>query len=171
VVLLHDNNILIGSTDIDSMHFYEQWMDKTGADQLRLNCCGCWWANHPALHIERDIYQITEGPSHTYFFSVQPGLWRCSSLKQLWSIFTVDYHDSENLQIQQYVKNTFNNYYVWDASCKQIHANSNDWDKYPHSFKTVHVILYGKWFLKCIDVIQDIAKEYNIDLTKRGFYG
>lgn len=164
VLVFHDNNILVDFTDIESFQYIEQWIYQNQPDQLRLHAGA---SETPGNHIYKDIYQML--PTDIYKYSVYPTIWKKVSLQNIFNTFpNKHYRDIENDETQQYIL-TMKNYYIWNLEKSPPRGCGSEVT--PHVIKYLHVILRGQWTLRWDkNEILKISQEYNIDLTKRGFY-
>ncbi len=162
VIFNQEVNIFYDKVHPETIDKTVKYMVDNNIDQVRLMLYG---NSYP---IKDDaMFHQSVGP---YYFSVATTLWRTSSFLRLADKYKdVNYRDFENA-VQQYTISTMKNYYL--SSSKDITHNPVGYlMTASHHWPQQHCIQYGKWF-KMTDyshkIINDIAAEFSIDLTKRG---
>ena len=161
VLLCFDNDILVGNVDAKKISEIVNEMENENIDQVRLVVGGI---NNPVFN---DELNKNNG---SYFFSVIPTLWNVKTLLDITYTFKdINYRTFEGLDIQNYVSK-FNNTYI--SSSKDI-KYTDEGHYLSYYFPICHCIGNGKWRnyspmnKKFID---EIASEYNIDLSIRGYW-
>ena len=161
IILNHDINILVNTIDIEYLHNIFTYMEINNIDQFRLFPSGV----NPII-TPNNFFEITSG----YYFSLATALWNKNSLLQISTMFKDHgYRCAECEPIQNYVKNTFKNYCVFSNEDVQLVPHGH---YLPKIFPVLHVTCCKKWsFSSSIEqkYINEISKEYNIDLNVRGF--
>lgn len=164
ILLMRDSDILVGPTDVIKLSYLEETIKKYDIDSLRLNNSG---VNDNDLHniIENDCYYINENSD--YLFSLYPTIWKKRSLLDLMKNFkTYKYYDMECKEINNFCKK-YKNCFVYNEACKIRQYN----ERYAHIIKFIHILQHGKWtYVHDPSYVLEIKKEFNIDLTKRGFH-
>ena len=154
VLLHHDNNCLYSDVSINAMNFFMRCMAEKSIDVLRLSACGV--LNQTVS--DPNIVTRNEGP---HYFSVFPSIWRRSSLLHLCRTLRKPYRECEDDESQEYAGKLCV-YYISptiydphrDVSCL-----------YP----SAHIIQSGKsCYSQCRWVIDNIVREYDVDLFIRG---
>ena len=164
VLLMRDSDILVDPTDFDMLKHIENTVLKYKIDSLRLNNSG---VDDKDLenYIENDCYLINNNSS--YLFSLYPTIWNKNSLQELMFNFKdYKYYDMECDVVNQYCKK-YINCFVYNTNTNLRQHN----ERYAHIIKFVHILQHGKWtYVHDPQYVLDIKKEFNIDLTKRGFH-
>jgi len=164
ILLMRDSDILVGPTDFNMLESIENTVIKYKIDSLRLNNSG---VDDTDLnnHIENDCYFINKNSN--YLFSLYPTIWNKVSLQELMFNFKdYKYYDMECEAINQFCKK-YINCFVYNETSKLRQYN----ERYAHIIKFIHILQHGKWtYVHDPQYVLDIQKEFNIDLTKRGFH-
>lgn len=155
-------NIFYDKVNPETIEKTIKYMVDNNIDQIRLMLYG----NYNPIKDDTMFHQST-GP---YYFSVATTLWKTSSFYKIADKYkSVNYRDFENI-VQNYVRDTMKNYYL--SSSKDITHNPIGYlMTSSYHWPQVHATSYGSWF-KMTDynhkLIDDIASEFEIDLSKRG---
>jgi hypothetical protein len=164
VLIFHENNILIDTTDSEEFHKIEEILYRDAPDQLRLHAGP---ANVPGIHIEGDVYKMVQ--NDPYKFSVYPTIWKKTSIIKLFETF----HDKSYRDIEgatHYYTMQLTNYYIWNYDkCPPVgHCAS---EITPHVIKFAHCIVRGEWTTGWhFDALLQLKKDYNINFKLRGFH-
>jgi len=161
IILNHDNNILIDKINTEYLNNLLTYMETNNIDQFRLFPSGVSISITP-----EKFFEIKAG----YYFSVATGIWKKESLLKITSEFKDhSYRCAECEQIQNYVKNNFKNYCVFSEEDIQLLPHGHF---LPKIFPVLHVTSCNRWSISSpIEkyYIEELSKEYNIDLNIRGF--
>jgi hypothetical protein len=161
IILNNDTNILVDKINIEYLKYIVTHMEYDNIDQFRLFPSGV-----DPIITSQNFFEITSG----YYFSVATGLWKKESLLKITCEFKEHgYRCAECEPIQSYVKNNFKNYCVFSNEDIQLVPHGH---YLPKMFPVLHVTCCKKWsFSSSIEqkYINEISKEYNIDLNVRGF--
>jgi len=161
VLLHHDWAILYDNINQDFMDYTINYIRKNNVDQLRLISSGI----NIYKQIDKFIYDIDD--RHNLLFSVQPALWKVSSLIDL----LLNYKECSYRNCEFYINNgphikKYKNFFFYNNEPKFTNAQHCYSTIYPH----IHATHHGKWCYNenkfFIDEI--IVKQYNIDLSIRG---
>jgi hypothetical protein len=154
ILFNHDINILFDHVDVAILNGILDAMQKEHIDTVRLCSAGI---RHRNLSDEYLLKRNT-GP---YFLSVISALWNTNSFLRLLQTFSDRvYMTIERGEPQVYAAQ-LENYYI---------SSSKDRGPYwSFHYPFVHVITHGKWILNEYQpLVQDLVKEYGIDVSKRG---
>jgi len=161
VLLCFDNDILVGNVDTKKIIEIVNTMENRNIDQVRLIVSGI---DNPVFN---DQLNTNNG---YYFFSTISTIWNIKTLLDITYMFKdINYRSFESPNIHNYVSK-FNNAYI--SSYKDIQY-TNEGHYLSYYFPICHCIGNGKWRTyspmnkKYID---EIASEYDIDLSIRGYW-
>jgi hypothetical protein len=159
VLFNHEINVLVSNVYTGLLPNLVTIMDTRDIDQLRLFVTGI---ENPIFNNE-PLHRIEAG----YFFSCNSAIWKTSSLLSIATKFsTVPFRLIENAPIQEYVS-SMKNYYI---SSPQDFLCPGEGHYFCQLFPVIHITHGGKWRNSPFhnEYIQKFAKEFNIDLSKRG---
>jgi hypothetical protein len=160
VFLLIDNNIFVDIFSEEKLNLYINTIVKTNIDQLRMLPGG---VTLPSISNKDNIYKNNES---SYVFSVQPAIWKKSTLIDIMEKFlNVDYREIELTATPYAIK--FNNYFIYTE--KDIEYNEKN---FSFGCPVIHALTFGKWvnesefYKKCLD---NIFKEYSVKTNRKFF--
>ncbi len=163
LIFQQDINIFFKKVNVDKILECLDFAEKNNVDQLRLIVSG---VNNPIFN-DTLVHNLESG----YIYSVYPAIWKTSTLLDVATKFNLkQYREFECEEVFMYLKN-YNNYYMSSKMDKSM----NPWWYalwIPEYYPICHVISSGKWFNKLDlyqEIIDNIIKEYSIDVHKRGY--
>lgn len=153
IIFIHDNNALYENVSENQISHYTDCMKTYHIDQLRLNKNGV--GNAPYNEVCSTIYDISITSS--YIYSVQPAIWKLSSLIDIMYKNNYSYRDIE-LNINRYML-SYKNCFYYDNEDTFINTERHKSNLFP----TIHLTQYGKWiYSENVPYIDDIFKEFGI---------
>jgi hypothetical protein len=156
-----DLNILTKPVDVSIIQELMKLIEQQDIDQVRLFITGIV---NPIFD-SKLVHRITDG----YYFSCNSAIWRTAVLHQITHHFCdVSFRLFESQEIQKYVS-YFNNYYTSNIQDFQIPKEGHF---FSHHFPVIHITNGGRWRNNPFHetYIQEYAKEFTIDLQKRGVW-
>lgn len=154
IIFIHDNNALYDTVSENQISHYTECMKRYHIDQLRLNKNGVGNASH-FHNICDTIYEIPH--INSYIYSVQPTIWKLSSLIDIMCKNDYNYRDIE-LNIDKYML-SYKNCFYYNNEGTFINTDRHKSNLFP----TIHLTQYGKWlYSENVPYIDDIFKEFNI---------
>jgi hypothetical protein len=156
VLINHDNNIYYDYVDIEVLNTIIKEMNLNRLDTVRLSSAGIY---NNCIVSDNFLLSVNSGP---YYLSTFPSIWRTVSILELCNKHNyVSYHNYE--LVGQNSAKILKNYY--------ISRHKND----PHPdisiyYPSAHLVQMKKWCTRHHSkLINDLSKDYNIDLNIRGY--
>jgi hypothetical protein len=145
-----DSFVLIGHVEISGIENFLNKMNTDNIDQLRLNASGI----DNFKIVDGESYHLVTGP---YFMSVGSAIWNTKSLLDIATKFIMKtYKESENGNVQEYVKLLKNYYFTSSKNLK------NDWmGVIPDIIPLLKIISKGK-YRRNIQQVVELLKSYNV---------
>jgi hypothetical protein len=159
ILFAQDNNALFDFIDDIKLNKILMNMSQFNIDQLRLFKGGIFSKYEK---ICENIYEIPK--INSYIYSVQPAIWKLSSIKKIMNDNYYDYRNIE-LNIDRYMLQ-YKNCFYFDNEETFINT-----DRCKSSiFPIIHLTWIGKWlYNENIPYINELISEYNININIRGF--
>lgn len=163
VLLSHDWAILYDHINQEFMNYAINYIKKNDVDHLRLIHSGV--TNYEK--IDNFIYNIND--NQNLLFSIQPSLWKITSLINLLSNHkNCSYRECENILSNDSIIKKYKIYLFYNNEEKFPNAGHHYSTIYPH----FHATRNGKWtYTENKEFIDEIiVKQHKIDLSIRGLY-
>jgi len=154
IIFIHDNNALYDFVNEIQIIQYIECMKTYHIDQLRLNKNGV--GNTPYNEVCNTIYDIST--INSYIYSVQPAIWKLSSLIDILDKNTYNYRDIE-LNIDKHML-SYKNCFYYNNEDTFINTGRHKSNLFP----TIHLTYYGKWlYSENVPYIDYLFKEFSIN--------
>ena len=158
IILSHDWALMYDYINLNKMIKLIIFMKNNNIDQIRLLNASC---GSTQLEIYNNVYQIG---NDGLLFSLQPTIWNTNTIKKITSENKEFGYRNIELGVQYYMKQ-FNNCFYYEGEERFRNTGHHKSNVYPH----IHALSYGRWIINENEsYIQDIIKNFNIDVNIRG---
>jgi hypothetical protein len=159
IILSHDWALMYNNINLNKMIELILLMKNNNIDQIRLLNASC---GSKPIEIYNNVYRIDDGG---LLFSSQPTIWNINTIKKITSENKEFVYRNIERNVQEFMRQ-FNNCFYYEGEEKFRNAGHHKSNIYPH----IHALTYGKWIIQENEFyIQDIIKNFNIDITIRGY--